>query len=157
MDKFDAAILNALQLDARVSWVKLAEQVNLSPSACQRRVEALREEGVIEGFTLSLNEAALGHRVKAFIAVSVDRQDPELASGFRDWVMHHPQVRTCHMITGNSDYMLEVTAVDLEALGRFLDSELLSLSAVKDAASSIVLGKVKMVISAIADDYSSLP
>lgn len=151
MNEFDAAILNTLQRNARVSWVKLGEEVNLSPSACQRRVQALQEEGVIEGFTVCLNEVALGRSVKAFVEVSVDRQDPRLASEFREWVRDHPQVLTCHMVTGSFDYMLEVVAVDLESLGRFLESELLSLSAVKDASSSIMLGKVKTLAVSVCE------
>lgn len=143
MDKFDAAILDALKANARMSWVRLAERINLSTSACQRRVEALRKQGVIEGFTVSLNEKALGHNVKAFVAVTVDRQNPQLANEFRHWVNGQTQIKTCHMISGTSDYMLEVVATDLEAFGHFLDSELLELTAVKDATSSIVLGRVK--------------
>lgn len=143
MDKFDAAIIDALQANSRQSWVRLGEQVNLSPSACQRRVEALQNSGVIERFTLTLNEKALGHKVKAFVAVTVDRQNPKLAESFRRWAVVHRQVKACHMISGNSDYMLEVVATDLEALGHFLESELLDLESVKDASSSIVLGRIK--------------
>ena len=143
MDKFDATILDALQVNARMSWVQLAERINLSTSACQRRVEALQRKGVIEGFTVRLNEKALGHNVKAFVTVTVDRQNPELAHEFRRWVNGQTQVKTCHMISGTSDYMLEVAATDLEAFGQFLDSELLALASVKDATSSIVLGRVK--------------
>ena len=143
MDKFDADILHALEGDGRMSWVKLAEQVNLSASACQRRVESLLSRGVIERFTIRLNEAALGHAVKAFVAVRIDRQDPATARDFRRWVADHPRVQTCHMLSGAEDFMLEVVAPDLECFGRFLDGELLSLPAVRDASSSIVLGKVK--------------
>ena len=147
MDKFDTGILDMLQRDARLTWVKLAEAVNLSPSACQRRVEALLEQGVIERFTLILNESALGLDVKAFVAVSIDRQNPYLVNEFRNWLMDHHLVQACHMISGTSDYMLEVVATDLESFGRFLDRELLGLPAVKDAVSSLVLGRVKSRMS----------
>lgn len=150
MDKFDADILHSLERDGRMSWVNLAEQVNLSASACQRRVESLLSRGVIERFTIRLNEAALGHAVKAFVAVRVDRQDPAIARDFRRWVADHPRVQTCHMLSGAEDFMLEVVAPDLESFGQFLDGELLSLPAVRDASSSIVLGKVKSRHTAIA-------
>lgn len=143
MNKFDADILHALEQDGRISWVRLAEQVNLSASACQRRVEALRSDGVIESFTIRVNDAAMGYGVRAFVAVRIDRQQPAVAQEFRRWVADHPRVQTCHMLSGAEDFMLEVVAPDLEAFGRFLDRELLSLPAVKDASSSIVLGKVK--------------
>lgn len=149
MDKFDAGILHALQRDGRISWIELAKEVNLSPSACTRRIGLLRERGVIERFTVSLNEALLGHPVMAFVAVSIDRQEPALAKEFREWVLNHPRVHSCHMLSGSTDYMLEVVATDLESLGEFLDEELLSLAAVKDATSSIVLGRVKSRFSTV--------
>lgn len=143
MDRYDAAILSELQRDGRLSWAKLAERINLSASACQRRVEALIDRGVIENFTVNLNEEALGHRVKAFVSVNIDRQNTTLAQDFRRRVREHPQVQACHMISGTIDFMLEVVAKDLDAFGNFIDGELLSMPAVKDASSSIVLKVVK--------------
>ncbi len=150
IDRFNADILHKLERDGRISWVRLAERVNLSPSACQRRVESLRANGVIERFTVRLNEAALGQRVKAFVAVRIDRQNPAVARDFRNWVADHPRVQTTHMVSGAEDFVLEVVAPDLESFGKFLDDELLSLAAVKDASSSIVLGEVKSRRTAIA-------
>ncbi|MCY4212949.1 MAG: Lrp/AsnC family transcriptional regulator [Gammaproteobacteria bacterium] len=150
MDSFDARIVRELERDGRLSWVKLAGKVNLSASACQRRVEALQSRGLIERFTVLLNEAALGYGVKAFVAVSIDRQDPAAAREFRRWVAGHRLVQACHMLSGADDFMLEVVAEDLESLGRFLDGELLSQPAVKDASSSIVLGKVKSRETAVS-------
>ncbi len=143
MDRFDARILSALQENGRTRWSRLAKKINLSASACQRRVEALVERGIIENFTVNLNEDALGHHVKAFVAVNIDRQNTDLAQDFRRRVKEHPQVQACHMISGSIDFMLEVVADDLDAFGNFIDGELLSLPAVKDASSSIVLKVVK--------------
>jgi len=149
MDRFDANILHELERDGRVNWVRLAERVNLSPSACQRRVESLQSNGVIERFTVRVNEKALGQRVKAFVSVRIDRQHPNDAQEFRSWIDAHPRVQTCHMVSGPEDFVLEVVAPDLESFGNFLDRELLSLPAVKDASSSIVLGQVKSRQTAI--------
>jgi len=143
MDKFDTAILSELQGDGRITWSELAKRVNLSASAVQRRVESLALRGVIENFTVNLNEAALGYAVKAFVLVNVERQDTELAEDFRRKVREHPQVQACHMISGSIDFILEIVATDLDAFGRFIDGELLSMPAVKDASSSIVLKVVK--------------
>ena len=143
MDRFDAGILSALQKDGRISWSRLAEDISLSASACQRRVEALIDRGVIENFTVNLNEEALGHHVKAFVAVNIDRQNTDLAQDFRRRVREHPQVQACHMISGTIDFMLEVVADDLDAFGNFIDGDLLAMPAVKDASSSIVLKVVK--------------
>ena len=143
LDRYDRRILSILQDDGRISWSQLAERISLSASACQRRVEALAKDGVIENFTVNLNEAALGHSVKAFVEVNVDRQNTDLAQDFRRKVREHPQVQACHMISGTIDFMLEVVASDLNAFGEFIDGELLSMPAVKDASSSIVLKLVK--------------
>ena len=143
MDRFDAGILSALQRDGRISWSRLAEKISLSASACQRRVESLIDRGVIENFTVNLNEEALGHHVKAFVSVNIDRQNTDLAQDFRRRVREHPQVQACHMISGTIDFMLEVVADDLDAFGNFIDGDLLSMPAVKDASSSIVLKVVK--------------
>ena len=150
MDGFDARIIRELERDGRLSWVKLAARVNLSASACQRRVESLRSSGLIERFTVRLNESAMGYNVKAFVAVRIDRQEPETAQAFRRWIVDHPHVQTCHMLSGADDFMLEVVATDLESFGHFLDGELLNLPAVKDASSSIVLGKVKTRETAVS-------
>ncbi len=152
MDRYDARILSALQDDGRITWSELAHRINLSASACQRRVEALVQRGVIENFTVNLNEAALGNQVKAFVAVNIDRQNTELAQDFRRKVREHPQVQACHMISGTIDFMLEVVAKDLDAFGNFIDGELLSMPAVKDASSSIVLKVVKHKQTMITDD-----
>ena len=143
MDKIDARILSELQKNGRLRWSRLSKRVHLSASTCQRRVESLQERGVIRNFTLNLSEAALGHHVTAFVAVSVDRQNTASAEQFRRWVRSQPRVQACHMLTGSIDFMLQVVAADLESLGRFLEAELLNLPAVKDASTSIVLNEVK--------------
>ncbi len=143
MDRYDTEILSTLQTDGRITWSQLAQRVNLSASAVQRRVEALLERGVIENFTVNLNEAMLGHSVKAFVTVHIERQNMELAEDFRRRVREHPQVQACHMISGSIDFILEIVASDLDAFGKFIDAELLSMPAVKDASSSIVLKVVK--------------
>jgi len=143
MDKIDSRILSELTMDGRITWADLAARVSLSASACQRRVEALIKAGVIENFTCNLNEKKLGNSVKAFISVNIDRQKTELAEDFQRRVREHPQIRSCHMISGAIDYMLEVVATDLDAFGNFIDGDLLQMPAVKDASSSIVLKLVK--------------
>lgn len=143
MDRYDTRILSILQRDGRIAWSALAKEINLSASACQRRVESLIDRGVIQNFTVNLSEQALGNHVKAFVAVNIDRQNTKLAQEFRKRVREHPQVQACHMISGTIDFMLEVVATDLDAFGNFIDGELLSMPAVKDASSSIVLKVVK--------------
>ena len=143
MDEYDARIIEELKRDGRLSWAALAKRISLSASACQRRVESLLERGVIENFTVNLDDRARGYQVRAFVSVNVDRQRNDLAQDFREAVIAHPNVQSCHMISGGIDFMLEVVAADLAAFGDFIDGELLMMPAVKDASSSIVLNVVK--------------
>ncbi len=143
IDKTDYAILRELQADSRQSWVDLARRTNLSASACQRRVQALCDSGVIAGFGVRINPEALGYEVEAYVAVNVERQDVASAQHFRDAIRQYPEVLTCDMMSGQVDYLLRVVAPDLKSFGRFIEEKLLSLPAVKDASSTIVLDPVK--------------
>lgn len=143
MDNFDLNIVRELQRDGRLPWVELAERVNLSPSACQRRVAALRERGVITAFTARVDPRALGFDVEAFVAVRIERQNMAYAQAFREAVAVLPEIQACHMLSGTDDFMLHVIATDLRAFGAFMQREILSLPGVKDATSSIVLEQIK--------------
>lgn len=143
MDRYDKQIIRCLRNDARMSWTKLSEQVNLSASACQRRVEAMVQSGVIRKFTLQLDDKRLGNTVKAFVAVNVERQNTDRAEALKRQLIDHEQVQSAHMVSGGIDFMLEVVCRDLDDLARFLDEEILRIPGVRDATSSIVLRPVK--------------
>lgn len=143
MDAIDSKILRELQDDGRIAWVELAERVNLSASACQRRVQTLRDTGVIERIAARINPEAMGFEVEAFVSVYVDRQDVAQAQRFRDAIQQYPEVQDCHMMTGQVDYLLRVVAPDLKSYGRFIEEKILGMAGVKDASSSIVLDRIK--------------
>jgi Lrp/AsnC family leucine-responsive transcriptional regulator len=132
-----------------MAWSQLSEQVHLSASACQRRVEALIRDGVIEAFTVSLNQEALGYGVRAFINVNIDRQQTDQAEAFRRQILRHSNVQACHMVSGNIDFILDVVADSLDSFSDFIDGDLLNMPAVKDASSSIVLREIKPFRAAI--------
>ena len=143
LDQRDRKILRELQADGRLSWVDLAERVNLSATACQRRAQALMDSGVIDGFSARVDPEALGYEVEAYVSVYVDRQDVEGARKFRKAILDYPEVQTCRMMTGQVDYLLRVVATDLKAFGRFIEERILRMPGVKDASSSIVLDRIK--------------
>ncbi len=151
MDSLDKRILRALQADGRITWSQLSGRVHLSPSACQRRVEALIRDGVIEGFTARLNQQALGYGVRAFINVNIDRQQTDQAEEFRRQILKHPNVQACHMVSGDIDFILDVVADSLDSFSDFIEGDLLNMPAVKDASSSIVLREIKPHTTAIGD------
>ncbi|MEL7535801.1 MAG: Lrp/AsnC family transcriptional regulator [Pseudomonadota bacterium] len=143
IDRQDRAILDILQRDGRLAWTALAERVRLSPTACQRRVRLLEEAGVIRGYRADVDLAALGFGVEAFVAVRVERQSPELAAQFREAVTNFDTVQSCHLLSGDTDFLLRVVAADLASFSQFIQRELLTLPGIKDASSLIVLETVK--------------
>ena len=143
LDDRDRKILHELQADGRLSWVELADRVNLSATACQRRVQALIDKGIIDGISALIDPEALGYEVEAYVSVHVDRQDIALAQKFRKAIRDYPEVQTCRMMTGEVDYLMRVVAKDLKSYGRFIEEKILSLPGVKDASSSIVLDRIK--------------
>ena len=144
IDQRDRKILRELQADGRLSWVDLAERINLSATACQRRVQALIDNGIIDGFSARIDSEALGFEVEAYVSVYVDRQDVEGAKKFRKAILDYPEVQTCRMMTGQVDYLLRVVATDLKSFGRFIEEKILRMPGVKDASSSIVLDRIKV-------------
>ncbi|MEL6447313.1 MAG: Lrp/AsnC family transcriptional regulator [Pseudomonadota bacterium] len=149
LDRYDLSILRALQDDARMSWVELAERVSLSPSACQRRARQLHDRGVISRFTLDVDLQAMGYDVEAFVAVSIERQNMKYAAEFRRAIAGLPEVRDCYMLSGSVDFMLRVVAPNLRAFGSFIQREILNLPGVKDATSSIVLERIDTDLSIV--------
>lgn len=143
IDRRDRKILRELTVDGRLSWVDLAERVNLSATACQRRVQALIDRGIIGDISARIDPEALGYEVEAYVSVHVDRQDVELAQKFREAIRDYPEVQTCRMMTGQVDYLMRVVAKDLKSYGRFIEEKILRLPGVKDASSSIVLDRIK--------------
>lgn len=143
LDRFDAAILTALQDDGRLTIVELADRVALSPTACQRRVRKLEEAGVIAGYRAVLDPAALGLGVQAFVNVSIERQSQDVAEAFEAAILELEPVRGCYAMTGSLDFLLHVHVADLEAFSDFALKTLIGLPGVKDVRSSVVLQEVK--------------
>lgn len=156
LDRFDITILNTLHHDGRVSWAQLSEKINLSSSATQRRVQALQEAGIIQNFSVELNYPALGYNVQVFVQVKINRHDSEAAQQFREAVLKYPEVKACHKISGNTDFILHVMEKDLTSFSLFLENKILYLPSVKDATSSIVLEAIKETSSPLMEFKSEL-
>jgi len=143
LSEIDDKIISVLRKDGRISWVTLAKAVNLSPSACQRRVEALQASGIIRHFTVALDEAQMGRAIRAFIQVKVERQNVTTASAFRKRLSSYPEVQGFYKLSGNIDYLVNVSFPDIQALSDFIDRRLLALDGVVDASSAIVLDDLR--------------
>ncbi len=140
LDKYDRLILEALQKDGRISNQELADSISLSPSPCLRRVRALEESGLIDGYVALLNARKLGLTLMAFIQISMDKHTPDRFDTFEKLVNDYPEVLECHLITGQSaDYLLKVIVKDMDAYQQFLLQKLTRIEGVSGVHSSFVL------------------
>jgi Lrp/AsnC family leucine-responsive transcriptional regulator len=132
-DNIDSRILHVLQRDGRISNLKLAEQVNRSPSAVLERVKRLKREGYILGYQARLSREKLGIEVLAFVEVQLERMDAELMARFEAAVRERPAIIECHMIAGTFDYLLKVLVSDMHACRELVESEISKLPGVREA------------------------
>jgi Lrp/AsnC family leucine-responsive transcriptional regulator len=143
LDAIDCRIIAALQADGRLSNVDLAERVGLSPSPCLRRVRRLEQEGYIEAYRATLERRRLGLGLTVFVAVKIGGHADERCGTFEEAMAASSEIVACHMISGESDYLIEVVVPDLEHYQRFLNGKLLSLPIVKEVRSSIAIETLK--------------
>lgn len=142
LDALDRRILRALQEDARISNVALAEQIGLSPTPCLRRVRTLEGEGVIRRYAALVDQGAVGLPVSVFVSVSLERQVEGVLEAFETRVRERPEVMECYLMTGDSDYLLRVVTADLGAYERFLMEHLTRIPGVASIRSSFALKQV---------------
>jgi len=143
LDRFDRAILQALQLDGRIANSSLAERVHLSESACLRRVRALEQAGLIEGYTAILNQQKAGCPVNVFVSITLDRQDDPDLRKFEDAVRRIPEVMECYLMTGDYDYVVRVVVADTADFERVHSKHLTRLPGVARVHSSFALRTVQ--------------
>jgi len=140
LDRIDKRILAALQENARISNLELADKVGLSPSPCSRRVKHLEDEGVIARYATLLNIAKLELKLTAFVSISMDRHTPDRFENFETKVAGFPEVMECCLITGQTaDYQLKVVVPDMEHYQEFLLGKLTRIDGVSGVQSSFVM------------------
>lgn len=143
LDRTDRRILQAMQVNARISNLELAEAVGLSPTPCSRRVKRLEESGLIRGHVTLLNQAMLGLKLTAYIGISMDRHTPDRFEAFEAEVARYPEVIECAVVTGQSaDYLLKAVVPDMEYYERFLLGKLTRIEGVTGVHSSFELRRV---------------
>lgn len=143
LDATDRRLLREVQRDGRASVVALAERVGLSPTPCARRLRRLEDEGVIAGYTALLDASRLGLGLTAFVQVSLASRSEETVEAFHAAIGRMPEVLAAWAMSGETDYLLQVVARDLEDYGEFATRRLLRLPGVKDTRSAFVLRTVK--------------
>ena len=143
LDRYDVAILAALQADARLSNAELAARIGLSAAPTWRRVKWLEQQGYITGYRAELDRRRLGLGVFAFVRVDAERNTGTATKALEDAIRRLPEVTACHYISGAGTFELQVMATDLDAFSRFATETLLNLPNVKDIHTSFSLGEVK--------------
>ncbi len=143
IDAIDRRILSALQEDASLTNVELADKVGLSPSPCLARVRALELAGIIVKRVALLDPLKLGASISVFIRVALEKQTEPVLERFESAVARFPEVMECYLMTGDSDYLLRVVVPDILALQDFIVGRLSKTAGVANIRSSFALKQVK--------------
>ncbi|HEY9270909.1 Lrp/AsnC family transcriptional regulator [Achromobacter pestifer] len=143
IDETDRKILRALRADGRLTNLKLAEQVGLSPTPCWNRVKALEEAGVIEGYAALLNQKALGLPDTVMIEVTLEHHDDDTLARFGEEITRLPEVVEAFLVTGEYDYLIKVAVAGTEGYEEFLRKRLYKLRGVRHSRSTFVLRRLK--------------
>ncbi len=143
IDKFDRAILSALQNDGRISNVDLAGLVSLSESACLRRVRRLEEKGFIEKYTALLNQHQAGLAGNIFVQIALHREGQSELAAFEAAVQNLPEVMECYLMTGEFDYLLRVVVSDMADFERVHKESITRLPGVARVNSSVAIRTVR--------------
>lgn len=146
VDKKDRQILRELQRDGRLTNAELAERVNLSPSPCLRRVRNLEKAGVIDRYVAIVDREAAGYPVTAFVQVTLARHDREVVDTFERRVRDTPEILSCHLLTGSSDYLLQIVVPGLDAYEDFMRKTLHTTPGIATINTSFVYGTIKETV-----------
>lgn len=137
LDAIDRRILHDLQEDGRITNVDLAKRAGISAPPCLRRVRVLEEAGYIRGYHADLDAKALGFNVTVFAHVGLNSQAEADLDAFESRVRQWPEVRECHMLAGETDFLLKVVAKDWDAYQHFLTTRLTAAPNVSHVKSAL--------------------
>lgn len=145
IDQIDRHLLSELQAEGRITNVELAQRVGLTAPPCLRRVRALEQDGVIRGYHAELDAAKLGFAISVFALVSLKSQAEEALRQFEDAMKALPEVRECHMLNGEIDFVLKIVSRDLQSFQEFLTSKLTPAPNVASVKTSLTIRTAKQL------------
>lgn len=143
LDKTDRAILRILQKQPGANAGSIGEDIGLSQSACWRRIQRMRDLGVIEEQTVSLDREKVGLNAMVFAQVKLTTHGRSNLNQFAEAVRSYPEVLDCYVLMGNVDFLLRIVAEDIKAYERFFFDKLSQLPGVQEITSSIALSEMK--------------
>ena len=143
LDALDRMLLTLVQQDAWMTAEEISGQVPLSPSAVQRRLKRLREQGVIVGAAAIVDPTKVGRPMIFIVSLEVERERPELLAKLRSWLLAHDEVQQAFYATGSGDFFLLLTATDAESYDAFMSGLIAANPNVKRFTTNLVLSVVK--------------
>lgn len=143
LDTTDRKILRALQRNGRMTNLDLAQEVNLSPSPCLRRVRQLELNGAIQGYSVDVDAQVYGLPVTVMVRISLERHTEDSVRRFEAQMKQIPEILECFVMSGLSDYLLRVVVSDLEDYERFVRERLHPIGGIGSIDTSFVYGVVK--------------
>ncbi|BAE49469.1 DNA-binding transcriptional dual regulator, leucine-binding [Magnetospirillum sp. XM-1] len=144
LDRIDRRILADLQADGRMTNVELARRAGISAPPCLRRVRALEEAGYVKGYHAEIDPGALGFNVTVFAHVGLNSQAEADLKSFEELVKGWPEVRECHMLAGETDFLLKVVAHDWDDYQRFLTTRLTAAPNISHVKSALAIRTSKL-------------
>jgi Lrp/AsnC family leucine-responsive transcriptional regulator len=142
IDPLDRKILDALQMDGRLSNRDLAEKINLSESPCLRRLRLMEQSGAISHYAAVLDEKVMGLTFSAWVQITLDRQAKDTVERFEEMIAEVPEVMDMYLVTGSFDYLLRVLTTDLAAFEQLLRHKLLRMPYVAHLQTNVVMNHV---------------
>jgi Lrp/AsnC family leucine-responsive transcriptional regulator len=143
LDKFDLAILAVLQRDARASLQEISGQVGLSTTPCWTRIKKMEAEGVIQGYTVRVDPAAIGFRETVIVQVTLESHTDDVLERFGKVLAEIPEVLDAYLISGDYDYLIRIAVRDTRDYERLLREQLYRIPGIRHSKSSFVLRKLK--------------
>jgi Lrp/AsnC family leucine-responsive transcriptional regulator len=143
LDKFDLAILAVLQRDARASLQEISGEVGLSTTPCWTRIKKMETEGVIQGYTVRVDPAAIGFRDTVIVQVTLENHTDEVLERFGKVLAEIPEVLDAYLISGDYDYLISIAVRDTRDYERLLREQLYRIPGIRHSKSSFVLRKLK--------------
>ena len=137
LDNIDLLILNELQVNGKISNVELANLVNISPPSCLRRVKVLEDAQYIKGYNAEINAELVGFKVTVFAYVGLESQAESDLQIFENYISVFPEVRECHMLIGEVDFLLKIVAKDWDDFQQFLTGKLTQAPKVSNVKTSL--------------------
>ena len=155
LDEIDVRILKLLQRDASLSTVEIAAEAGVSQAPCWRRIQRLKEAGLVRAQVALLDRRKLGLNAQVFAQVKLSATGRANLQAFTDAIQDFPEVLECFVLMGTVDFLLRIVAKDIEAYERFFFNKLSQVPGVQEINSMVALSEIKSTTELPIDPSAS--